>query len=258
LTATLRTKSLAWTAAAVTIVLLLLWWQSIDARTATFLSRPADVLRDLGNWATSPDLRGDIGVTLAEAVVGLTVAAIVAIALAGVLNASRLLADVAEPFIAATNSIPKLALAPLFILVFGIGFSAKVTFVVVSVFFIPFYALFFALRTVDPTIRDHVRILGAGRLDLVRDLYVPAVIGSLTASMRSALAFALVTAVIAELIAATAGIGYQISSAGQNGQPARMLSGVLVIGIIGFVLDRLLLLVERPFSRWRVAGQRAA
>ena len=75
--------------------------------------------------------------------------------------------------------------------------------------------------------------------------------------MRGALAFALVTAVIAELIAATAGIGYQISSAGQNGQPARMLSGVLVIGIVGFVLDRLLLLVERPFSRWRVAGKSA-
>ena len=256
LNARTRTKLLAWAAAAVTIVLLLLWWQGIDARTANFLSRPVDVIKDLGNWATSPDLRADIGVTLAEAIVGLIVAAIAAIVLAAILNTSRLLADVAEPFIAATNSIPKLALAPLFILVFGIGFSAKVNFVVVSVFFIPFYALFFALRTVDPTIRAHVRILGAGRLHLIRDLYIPAVIGSLTASMRSALAFALVTAVIAELIAATAGIGYQISSAGQNGQPARMLSGVLVIGILGFVLDRLLLLVERPFSRWRVAGQR--
>jgi NitT/TauT family transport system permease protein len=250
-----RTRALAWTAAAATIVLLLAWWQGIDARTANFLSRPVDVARDLGNWATSPDLRADIRATLAEAVVGLLVAAMAAIVLAAVLNTSRLLADVAEPFIAATNSIPKLALAPLFILVFGIGFSAKVNFVVVSVVFIPFYALFFALRTVDPTVRAHVRILGAGRLWLIRDVYIPAVIGSLTASMRSALAFALVTAVIAELIAATAGIGYQISSAGQNGQPARMLSGVLVISIIGFSLDRLLLLVERSFSRWRLTRQ---
>ena len=253
-----RTKLLAWAAAAGTIVVVLLLWQSVDARTATFLSRPVDVAKDLVNWATNPDLLTAIGVTLAEAIVGLIVASIAAIVLAAVLNTSRLLADVAEPFIAATNSIPKLALAPLFILVFGIGFSAKVNFVVVSVFFIPFYALFFALRTVDPTIRAHVRILGAGRLHLIRDLYIPAVIGSLTASLRSAVAFALVTAVIAELIAATAGIGYQISSAGQNGQPARMLSGVLVIGIIGFVLDRLLLLVERPFSRWRVAGRGSA
>jgi NitT/TauT family transport system permease protein len=255
--ARVRTKLLAWAAAAVTIVLLLWWWQSVDAQTANFLSRPSDVFADLVNWVTSADLRKDIGVTMAEAIVGLIAAAFAAIVLAAVLNTSRLLADVAEPFIAATNSIPKLALAPLFILVFGIGFNAKVNFVVVSVFFIPFYALFFALRTVDPTIRNHVRILGASRLDLIRDLYVPAVIGSLTASMRSAVAFALVTAVIAELIAATAGIGYQISSAGQNGQPARMLSGVLVIGIIGFLLDRLLLLVERPFSRWRVAGRSA-
>ena len=253
-----HTKLLAWAAAAATIALLLVLWQAVDARTANFLSRPSDVFRDLGNWVTQPDLLTAIGVTLAEAVVGLVAASIAAIVLAAVLNTSRLLADVAEPFIAATNSIPKLALAPLFILVFGIGFSAKVNFVVVSVFFIPFYALFFALRTVDPTIRAHVRILGANRLHLIRDLYIPAVIGSLTASLRSAVAFALVTAVIAELIAATAGIGYQISSAGQNGQPARMLSGVLVIGIIGFILDRLLLLVERPFSRWRVAGRGAA
>jgi NitT/TauT family transport system permease protein len=255
--ARVRTKLLAWAAATVTIVLLLWWWQSVDAQTANFLSRPSDVFADLVNWVTSADLRKDIGVTMAEAIAGLVAAAIAAIVLAAVLNTSRLLADVAEPFIAATNSIPKLALAPLFILVFGIGFNAKVNFVVVSVFFIPFYALFFALRTVDPTIRDHVRILGASRIDLIRDLYIPAVIGSLTASMRSAVAFALVTAVIAELIAATAGIGYQISSAGQNGQPARMLSGVLVIGIIGFLLDRLLLLVERPFSRWRIAGRSA-
>src|SRR5215218_3895978 len=103
-----RTKVLAWAAAAVTVILLLVWWQGIDARTANFLSRPVDVFKDLANWATSPDLRADIGVTLAEAIVGLVVAALAAILLATILNTSRLLADVAEPFIAATNSIPKL------------------------------------------------------------------------------------------------------------------------------------------------------
>jgi NitT/TauT family transport system permease protein len=63
---------------------------------------------------------------------------------------------------------------------------------------------------------------------------------------------------VAELIAANAGIGFAISSAAQNGQPARMLSGVLVIGLIGAVLDRLLIVLERRFSRWRVAGGRTS
>jgi len=254
----LRARLLAYAAALFTIVALLIWWQNVEAHTANFLSRPTAVGADLVNWVTDPTLRVNIGVTAAESIIGLLAGSVAATVLAVLLTSSRLLADVADPFIAVLNSIPKLALAPLFILVFGIDFSAKVNFVALSVFFIPFYALFLALRTVDPTIRNHVRILGAGRPQLARDLYLPAVIGSVTASMRSAVAFALVTAVVAELISANAGIGFAISSAAQNGQPARMLSGVLVIGIVGFVLDRLLILVERRFSRWRIAGRAAA
>jgi len=229
-------------------------WQNVKANTATFLSRPSDVVADLGSWVADPDLRTDVGVTLAESVVGLLLASVVAVVLAAVLAAWKVVADVAEPFIAATNAVPKLAMAPLFILVFGIGVQAKVTFVVVSVFFIPFYSLFLALRSVDPTIRNHVRVLGAGWRRLVVDLYAPAVVGAVTASMRSAVSFALVTAIIAELISANSGIGFALSAATQNGQPARLLAGVLITGIIGFVLDRLLLLLERRFSRWRVAG----
>jgi NitT/TauT family transport system permease protein len=253
-----RSRWIAYAAAAVTIALLLMWWQGIDQRTANFLSRPVDVAADLVNWVTDVDLLTNIGVTVAEALAGLAIASVLAAILAVVLTSSRLLADIVDPFIAATNSIPKLALAPLFILVFGIGFSAKLNFVVVSVFFIPFYALFLALRTVDPSIRDHIRILGANGFRMARDLYLPAIVGAVTASMRNAVAFALVTAVVAELIAANAGIGFAISSAAQNGQPARMLSGVLVIGLIGAVLDRLLIVLERRFSRWRVAGGRTS
>jgi NitT/TauT family transport system permease protein len=244
-------------AAAATIITIIVVWQNVDDRTATFLSRPSVVGLDLINWVIDPQLRSDILVTLSEALTGLVLGSVFAIILAAILTSSKTVADVAEPFIAATNAIPKLALAPLFILVFGIGFEAKVNFVAVSVFFIPFYALFLALRTVDPTIRAHVRIIGANRLQLVRDVYVPAVVGAVTASMRSAVAFAMVTAVIAELISANAGIGFAISAAAQNGQPGRLISGVLVIGLVGFILDRLLLLVERHFSRWRIAGASA-
>ena len=253
----MKIRVAAWAAAVLTIVLIAWFWQGIDDSAANFLSRPSTVLADLKNWVVDPPLRSDIFVTVGEAGLGLVIASLAAIVLASVLAANRTVAEVAEPFISATNAIPKLALAPLFILVFGIAFTSKVAFVAVSVFFIPFYALFHALRTVDPTVLDHVRILGANRLHVSRDVYVPAVIGSVTASLRSAVAFALVTAVIAELIAANAGIGYSISAAAQNGAPGRLISGILLIGIIGFILDRVLLLVERRFSRWRVAAAHA-
>lgn len=102
--------------------------------------------------------------------------------------------------------------------------------------------------------RNHVRVLGASRWRLVVDLYAPAVVGSVTASMRSAVSFALVTAIVAELISANSGIGFVLSAASQSGQPARLVAGVLVTGVIGFALDRLLLLLERRFSVWRVAA----
>lgn len=201
----------------------------------------------------NPTLRGYIPITLEEAGLGFLLGTAAAIVLAVFLASSKLASEVADPFISVLNSVPKIILAPLFLLIFGLGLISKVYFVSVGIFFIPFFALYRAITTVDPVYLEHARILGASKWRIAKDVYVPAVIGATTSSLRIAVSFALLTALLAEFVASNAGIGYGIDAAETSVQPGLLIAGILIVAIIGFIVDRLLLLAELRFSHWRVA-----
>jgi NitT/TauT family transport system permease protein len=145
-----------------TVFVLLYLWQNVSVSRALAIGRPTAVGRDLLQWATNPFLRDSVWATLEEAVAGLLLALVVAVILAVLLTSSRPLAEFSSPFVAILNAVPKQALAPLFLVIFGIGLQAKVYFIVASVFFIPFFAMFRALLSIDPVYADHLRALAAG------------------------------------------------------------------------------------------------
>jgi NitT/TauT family transport system permease protein len=237
-----------------TVAVVLLLWQGVSSSQALSFSRPTAVARALGTWLGSAPLRTDIYTTLEETSIGLVVAIAIAIVFAAGLTASQTVAKTVDPFVAILNAIPKVALAPLFLLVFGIGFSAKVYFVVAAVFFIPFFSLYRALRTIDPELLDNIRALGASRYWLIWDVYLPAVVGSTVASLRVASAFAVVSAVIAELVTTSSnGIGLEILQAQSNAQPDYLVAGVLIVSAIAFAFDRVFRVIELRFDTWRVA-----
>jgi NitT/TauT family transport system permease protein len=149
--------------------------------------------------------------------------------------------------------LPKIALAPLFLLLFGLGTDSKVYFIATGIFFIPFFALYSAITTVDRTFIEHAKILGASRWQIIKDVYVPAIVGSVTASLRVAVSFSLLAAVIAELVASNSGIGFEINTAEQNSEPGLLIASIIIVALLGFILDRLLLVAERHFSTWKIS-----
>jgi NitT/TauT family transport system permease protein len=238
----------------VLVALFVLGWQHLDNHNAIFLSRPSTIAKALKVWFQTASLRNDIPVTLEEAAVGFLLCMAVAIVLAVLLASSELWAAITAPYLAFWNAVPKIALAPLFILIFGIGLKSKVYFIAIGLFIVPFFSLYKALTTVDPVIIGHARMIGASRWNLTRDVYLPAIVGSLAAVLRVTIQFCILGAVFSELIASSSGLGFEIETATQVDQSAYLFAGVLIVSVIGFLLDLIVRRVAHLFLNWQVTS----
>jgi ABC-type nitrate/sulfonate/bicarbonate transport system permease component len=236
---------------AATVAGIIALWQSDSANTASYLSKPSAVATAIRVWLTNPTLLGYIPVTLWEAAAGMLIALAAATVLASLLASSSHAADIFEPFMALGNAAPRIALAPLFLLVFGTDLKSKVIFVATSVVFIPFFAIFRAITTVDQDLLNNARCLGARRFSIIREVYIPAVTSSVVASLRVTVAFSLLTAILAEYLSSQAGIGYEIQQAQNNLQANYAIAGVIIIALIAVCIDLVLRLVERRALVWR-------
>lgn len=232
-----------------TVLALLAYWQ---ANASSLVSSPQDVGSVLGEWSTDQEMWHHLWVTLQEAVLGYLLGCALGVVSALLLFSSSRALSFVSPFIAALNAVPKIALAPVFIFLFGLGMSSKVYFVVSTTFFLSFWSLVAGLRSIDPIYRNNARVLGADRRWLLLDVYLPAAFGWLMTSLRISLSWALIAAVVGEYLGAVEGIGTVVSQAQFALRQDRVIAGLLVVAIVGFVLDRGLARVERRFARWKL------
>ena len=124
------------------------------------------------------------------------------------------------------NALPKIALAPLFILIFGESVSARAYFVAAGIFFITFYNVFGGIRSIDVVYLRNARVLGANRRWLVRDVYAPSIVGWVMTSLRALTsAWALTGAVIAEYLGSVKGMGYIVATGQQSSSTPRCWAG---------------------------------
>jgi NitT/TauT family transport system permease protein len=168
-----------------------------------------------------------------------------------VLGRYEMLAKIFEPYIIAVNSLPRVALVPLIIIVFGLGDSSKVVTALALVFFIVFFNTFEGTRSVD---RDHVnaaRFLGASSWQITRTVYIPSALGWVFASLTPAVSFALVGVIVGEFIGAQRGLGKVIIEAEATLQIADMMVALLVLMVIGVVLSIVVRMIERRLLRWQ-------
>jgi NitT/TauT family transport system permease protein len=247
-------KTSARLALVIGLVITVYFWQHININTTALISRPSDVWSALKDWFSQPNFRSNIWPTLEESGIGYLLCVSIALILAVALSLSRQLLRVLSPYIAAFNAVPKIALAPLFILVFGTGFKGKVYFIAIAVFIVPFYSMLRSLATVDPVFLNHARVLGASRRALWRDVYIPATLGSLAAILRVTIQLCLTGAVISEFISSARGVGWVLQNAYSVSNTKVVVSGVLLISLIGFLLDRILVRVERRYEAWRLSS----
>jgi NitT/TauT family transport system permease protein len=230
-------------------------WQalvSVQLLDPFFVSRPSDILRRVGDWMVSGSLWGHLVVTLEESLLGLLAGAALGITLGFVLARSPLLARVLDPYIRMLNAIPRVVLAPLFLLWFGLGIWSKVALAVTLVFFVMFFNTYQGVRDASPVLIDNVRMLGASERQLVRHVLVPSALTWIFSSLHTSLGFAVVGAVVGEYLGSTKGLGYVISQAEGTFDTTGVFAGMTVLGVVVLIVSAAVTRLERRLLRWKV------
>ena len=135
-----------------------------------------------------------------------------------------------DPYIKMLNAVPRVVLAPLFLLWFGLGIWSKVALAVTLVFFVMFFSTYQGVRDADRVLIDNVRMLGASERQLVRHVLVPSALTWIFSSLQTSLGFAMVGAVVGEYLGATRGLGYVISQAEGTFDTTGVFAGMTVLG----------------------------
>src|SRR5579883_1061639 len=198
------------------LALLILLWQVVANKldNPLFLSSPLSVWERLREWATdgttwySSTLASNTGVTLEETLLGLFYGVIGGIVAGVFFGVQPILAEIFNPFIIGLYSIPKVALAPLFILWFGFGLEMKIILAAVTVFFLVFLNTYTGVRSVSREQITVIRLMGASERQLLSKLIVPSAIAWVFAGLRLSVPYALIGAIVGEIIAANRGLGY--------------------------------------------------
>jgi NitT/TauT family transport system permease protein len=213
---------------------------------------PQSVARVLVDWLRSGGFWSDVGITLAEAAIGYLLGVAIAIVLVVIIVPVPILARFTAPFIAMANALPKIVLAPVFVLWLGFSLTSKVIFVASGIFFVIFYGVYGGLRGIDRVLVDNMRVHGAGPLALVRNVYLPSIVVWLISSLRLSAVWALTSAVISEYLGSNQGLGFRIAQGQQLLDPDTVLVGILFVAVVAVMVDRVLVLVERRYRAWRV------
>lgn len=220
-----------------------------------YYSKPSKIFGRLVDWFTTGTAFGSIWkqilVTLEEATLGFAIGAVAGIVLGVLLGRSRLMSEVCAPFIKAANAIPRIVLASLFVIWFGLGLSSKVATAVVLVFFAVFFNAFQGAREVDRILIDNARILGAGPRQVLSSIVLPSATSWILASLHTAFGFALIGAVVGEFVGADKGLGLLINNAQGTFDAAGIYAGMIVITVIALVAEWALTLLENRLLAWR-------
>jgi len=249
------------------LLLVAVWLGSWQLAASSFLdpfyySKPTAIWERLVDWFTTGTAFGSIweqiAVTLEEAVLGFVIGSLAGIILGVLLGRGRFLAEVCAPFIKAGNAIPRIVLASLFVIWFGLGMSSKVATAVVLVFFAVFFNAFQGAREVDKTLVDNARILGARPRQLLTSIVLPSATSWILASLHVAFGFALIGAVVGEYTGADKGLGLLINHAQGTFDAAGIYAGMIIITVIALLAEWLLTLLERRLLAWRPPSSTAA
>ncbi len=237
----------------VLLVCLLAVWQFVSGRyvDSLFISSPLAIANQFVAWIGDGTLWFHTEITLQETLLGLVFGIISGILVGFLFGIEQTLAKLFDPFVTAIYSIPKIALAPLFILWFGIDIQMKVIFTAITVFFLVFFNTLAGVRNVDQDLIDAVRLMGGKHRDIMLKVIVPSATGYMLTGVHIAIPYALIGAVVAELIASNRGLGYLIDSSATSFNTAGVFAALLVLTIIGSLLNAVVNFIDRKTSRWK-------
>ncbi len=234
---------------------ILAWQFLVPENAVPYFSHPDAVARKLVDLLRGREIYRDIWVTFVEIALGYLLGAVVGLSLGFILGRSALLSDILQPFIMGLYSVPKIALAPLFIVWLGLGLSSKVAVVFLSSFFLIFFNTYSGLQTINEELVRLARIMGASWPQTVVRIILPAAADKIFIGLKTAVPYAVIGAVIGEYIGSSEGLGYFILYASQTYDTPALFSGIIILVAIVFIANSILSAFEGRIIRWRSSQQ---
>jgi len=223
-----------------------------DTQAAFFFGEPLKVAQRIWAWlVTDADIYEHLSVTLAETLMAFAIGAVLGLAAGLWLALAPLASAVADPYIKAMNAMPRIILAPIFSVWFGLGMGSKVALGVTLVFFIVFFNVYQGVKEVSPVVLANARMLGASQRQLLRYVYLPSATSWVFSSLHTSVGLAFVGAVVGEYLGSSRGVGYLILQAEGSFDINTVMAGIVVLTLFALVLDSLVGVVERRLMTWQ-------
>ena len=222
-----------------------------------FFSSPWAIILRLVEWITEGTSEGPLWfhlwVTMEESLLGFFSGSITGVIAGIALGRNRMLADVFSIYIKVINSVPRVVLAPIFIMIFGLGLTSKVALSFVMVFFVVFSNAFQGVVEADRNLLANAQILGAKGWQLTRSVIIPSAMSWIFASLHVSFGFAIVGAIVGEFVGARYGIGLLINIAKGSFDAAGMYAAIVIIMVVALAAEYAMTLVENRLAKWRPA-----
>ena len=222
-----------------------------DNRAAFFFGEPVKIFWTIVDWFWSGEIFVHLGVTLLETMLGFFIGAVAGLGIGLWLALSDTASAVMEPYIKGLNSMPRVVLAPIFAVWFGLGIWSKVALGVTLVFFVVFFNVYQGVREVSPTLLANARMLGASNRQLLRSIYLPSAMSWVFASLHNAVGLAFVGAGVGEYLGSAQGVGYLILQAEGTFDINTVFAGIVVLTIFALILDAAVGAIERRLMTWQ-------
>ncbi|MDF3072539.1 MAG: NitT/TauT family transport system permease protein [Alphaproteobacteria bacterium] len=234
-------------------VLLALWEAGVRYKLidSFFTSQPSMIFQRLYEWAVGGQLVQHVPITILEAFLGFVIGTAVGGIVGFIFGWFEKVADLLDPFIIAIYSLPKVALAPLFILWFGIGIETKIILTATIVFFLVFYNTYAGVRDVSRELVDIVRLMGAGTLQVLWRVVLPSAMTVIFVGLRVSVPYALIGAVVGEMMASNRGIGFLLTNSTGQFDTAGAFAALVLLVIISTFLNGMIVALEKYLLRWK-------
>jgi NitT/TauT family transport system permease protein len=263
-----RRRGIMWSARVVVFVIIFGGWQLFTSKSTGpivdpfFFGHPTGILSTLKDWFEHGTQFGSIWTqiwaTLKEAALGFLLGTCAGTIFGVALGQFRFLSDVLNPYIKVVNAIPRIILAAIFQVAFGIATESKVITAAVLVFFGVFFNAYQGTREVDRNLLNNALVLGANRWEINRHVVLPSAATWIIASLHVAFGFAIIGAVVSEILGATQGLGLLIYSAMGSAQINGVFAGMALIAVIALIAELLISMLEKRVLGWRPPSQSQA
>ena len=223
-----------------------------DQQAAFFFGEPLKIFGRIWAWfVVNADIYQHLWVTLLETVLAFGIGTVLGLACGLWLALSPLAAAIADPYIKAANSMPRVILAPIFAVWFGLGIASKVALGVTLVFFIVFFNVYQGVKEVSPVVLANARMLGASHRQLLRHVYLPSATSWVFSSLHTSVGLAFVGAVVGEYLGSSRGVGYLILQAEGAFDINTVMAGILVLTLFALLLDGAVTRIEKRLMKWQ-------